>query len=140
MVSAPVRLAHGFATNFITMNLRPSKFDGLLPVPIIDQASGSGTVDIHMEFSIFESTPTGTLNLLHNRNFHKEPTSVEGGAFQPSNRDPIPDPDPLGSSRIPLANGRIRIIVLTMSAIVNLSGTPFCERGSGKTERSSVIQ
>ena len=123
--SLSANIAHGFATNFITMNLRPSQFDGLLSAPIIHPAAGSSIVDIILDFLIFENLPGGGLTLLHHRPFSKQLSSVDGGLFQISSSGPIPDPDPLGSGRIPLANGRSHTIVMSMTATVSLTGSPF---------------
>ena len=81
-------IAHGFGTNFITMGLRPSNFDGLLSVPIVNPAAGPGFVDINLDFSIFDSLPNGALNLLHHRAFHKQLSSVEDGVFQVTSNGP----------------------------------------------------
>ena len=125
-------IAHGFGTNFITMDLRPSKFDGLLLVPIIHPAAGVGIVDVVLDFLIFENSPNGGLTLLHNRLFSKQLSGEDGGSFQVSSSGPNPDPAPFGSGRIPLANGRSHVIVMSMTAIVSVTGNPFPGQDPGR--------
>ena len=103
-------VAAGFQTNFITTALRPSQFHGLLIAPRIAPFAGSGVAKINLNFSLFETFDLSNPALTFEKTFAKRLESRSGGLFQLSSSGPFPDPDPLGSSRIRLQNGRSYLI------------------------------
>ena len=112
--------------NFVTGALRPSKFDGSLFTPNIVAGAGASLSEIKLEFGVYEILANDTLDEKFTSPFVKTIDSEHGGELIQFNNTLHPDEgDPLGSSRIPLMNGRSHLIVITMQAVVELSGTPF---------------
>ncbi|MBK8957455.1 MAG: hypothetical protein IPM80_03260 [Proteobacteria bacterium] len=112
--------------NFVTGALRPSKFDGSLFTPAIVAGEGASLSEIQLEFGVYEILANDTLDEKFSKSFIKTITSEHGGEMVQFNNSLHPaEGDPLGSSRIPLQNGRSHLIVITMQAVVELTGTPF---------------
>ncbi|MCC6705984.1 MAG: hypothetical protein IT492_00360 [Gammaproteobacteria bacterium] len=113
-------------TNFVSGALRPSKFDGTLFAPAIVPGAGFSFSEIKLEFGVYEILDDDTLDEKFAKSFIKTITSEAGGDFIQFNSFLDQNlGDPLGSSRIPLKNGSSNLIVVTMQAMVELTGTPF---------------
>jgi hypothetical protein len=143
VLSVSQMLASLGETNFVRGALRPSLFHGSLFAPIILPGAGAGLSEIELDFRVYEILENDTFDEKFGKNFRKTITSDTGGGivlFNNLSSDPLAiGSNPLGSNDIPLKNGASHLIVITMQAVVELTGEPFPASDPPRMNASSAF-